>query len=143
MRVGGRSYRAVAWNAADGVVAWVEQRLLPYRFSVVASADPEDDTLPAKTGEHDLRSVMRLEREVGRPIADAPHASYSGETSYLVPHNARPLIALAALPAQGLRPAQGPGHRAVVFQVLPHTAGAAAELWGPLRKAHDKRNQIE
>ena len=49
MRVGGRSYRAVAWNAADGVVAWVEQRLLPYRFSVVASADPEDLAVAIET----------------------------------------------------------------------------------------------
>ena len=58
-------------------------------------------------------------------------------------NNAARLLALAALRARGLRPAQGPGHRAVVFQVLPHTAGAAAELWVPLSKAHDKRNQIE
>lgn len=58
-------------------------------------------------------------------------------------YNAGHLLALAALRVQGLRPAQGPGHRAVVFQVLPHTAGAAAELWVPLGKAHEKRNRIE
>jgi uncharacterized protein (UPF0332 family) len=82
-------------------------------------------------------------KNAARLLADARNASNSVETRYLVAYNAGHLLALAALRAQGLRPAQGPGHRAVVFQVLPHTAEAEAELWVPLSKAHEKRNQIE
>jgi len=49
MRVEGRPYRAVAWNASDGVVEWVEQRQLPHRFSLVGSADPEDLAVAIET----------------------------------------------------------------------------------------------
>jgi methylthioribose-1-phosphate isomerase len=49
MRVGGRPYRAVWWNARDATVEWIEQRLLPHRFTVVASGDPEDVAVAIET----------------------------------------------------------------------------------------------
>ncbi|MEO8008463.1 MAG: hypothetical protein ABI728_08090 [Betaproteobacteria bacterium] len=35
------------------------------------------------------------------------------------------------------------GHRAVVFQVLPHTLDAPADLWTGLSAMHDRRNAVE
>ena len=32
------------------------------------------------------------------------------------------------------------GNRYIVFQVLPHTLGLAAAVWGVLAKCHDMRN---
>ena len=53
----------------------------------------------------------------------------------------RPMIFLRG--GNDYRPAQGPGHRSIAFQTLPHTVGAAAEVWVPLSKMHDKRNALE
>ena len=39
MRVEGKDYRAVEWN--DAAVVWIEQRLLPHRFELISSRDPE------------------------------------------------------------------------------------------------------
>jgi len=41
MNVGGVSYRAVSWDAEAGAVYWIEQRLLPHRFELIRSRDPE------------------------------------------------------------------------------------------------------
>ena len=49
MQVEGRPYRAVWWNTRDATVAWIEQRQLPHRFAVVASADPEDVAVAIET----------------------------------------------------------------------------------------------
>ncbi len=44
MKVNGRPVRAVDWHgpAHGGCVRWVEQRLLPHRFELRSSQDPED-----------------------------------------------------------------------------------------------------
>lgn len=52
-------------------------------------------------------------------------------------------LSLAALRARDFRPGRGDGHRALVFQLLPHTVNASPELWVPLDKAHRKRNDLE
>ncbi len=41
MQVNGKAYRAVGWDAGEQAVFWIEQRLLPYRFELVYSRDPE------------------------------------------------------------------------------------------------------
>jgi hypothetical protein len=35
------------------------------------------------------------------------------------------------------------GHRAIIFQLLPHTLNAPAELWTGLSAMHDRRNAME
>jgi len=47
MRIGGKPFRAVNWEA--GGVQWIEQRLLPHRFEQVASDDPEDVAVAIET----------------------------------------------------------------------------------------------
>ena len=76
-------------------------------------------------------------------LADARRPGLSVQGKFQLAYGAAHALALAALRAQGWRPARGEGHRAVVFQVLPHTADAPPELWVPLDKAHRKRNDLE
>ncbi len=42
MLVEGRACRAVEWDATNGCVCWIDQRLLPFRFERRATKDPED-----------------------------------------------------------------------------------------------------
>jgi hypothetical protein len=46
------------------------------------------------------------------------------------------------LRANDLRRAQGPGHRAIVFNVLDATTTAPSSVCVPRGKAHDKRNKL-
>jgi len=70
-----------------------------------------------------------------------PHLSVSGH--FKLAYDAAHALALVALRAHDYRPAQGPGHRRIVFQSLQHTVHAPAELWRTLDKYHDKRNASE
>jgi hypothetical protein len=78
-----------------------------------------------------------------RLLADARRQELADETRFTAVYSAAHLLALAALRLSDYRPAQGPGHRSIVFQTLPHTVGASPELWVPLSKMHDKRNALE
>lgn len=75
-------------------------------------------------------------------LADARRESNSEATRFNVAYEAAHCLALVAMRAWDLRPAQGPGHRAIVFNSLDSTAGAPAAVHVPLSKAHDKRNKL-
>lgn len=75
-------------------------------------------------------------------LADARREGNSDATRFNVACEAAHALSLAALRACDLRPAQGPGHRAIVFSVLDVTAAAPAAIHVPLSKAHDKRNKL-
>lgn len=75
-------------------------------------------------------------------LADARRIENSQATRFNVAYEAAHALALAALRACNLRPAQGPGHRAIVFNILDSTTTAATATYVPLIKAHDKRNKL-
>jgi len=52
-------------------------------------------------------------------------------------------LAPASLRSAGYRADAARGHRAVVFQVLPHTLKAPKDVWTALSTAHDRRNAVE
>lgn len=76
-------------------------------------------------------------------MRDARRKDNSDITRFSIVYQAGHCLALAAMRARGYRPSQGAGHRFIVFQSLPHTAGAPTDLWLPLSKAHKKRNTLE
>ena len=78
-----------------------------------------------------------------RLLADARRQQLADETRFTAVYSAAHLLALVALRVNDFRPAQGPGHRSIVFQVLPHTVAAPVEIWMPLSKMHEKRNALE
>src|SRR3989304_4108618 len=89
------------------------------------------------------KEIAALLESAARSLADARRAELSDQSRFSLAYNAGHALALAALRACNYRPAQGPGHRAVVFQALPHTAHAPPELWVTLDKAHGKPNDLE
>ena len=76
-------------------------------------------------------------------LRDAGHATLSLSSRFSLAYDAAHALSFAALRAAGYRPDKSLGHRAVVFQSLPHTVGAPAELWGTLLRYHSKRNASE
>jgi hypothetical protein len=75
-------------------------------------------------------------------LADAKRRHNSEETRFNVACEAAHALALAAMRACDLRPGKGPGHRAIVFDVLDATTTAKASICVALSKAHDKRNKL-
>lgn len=75
-------------------------------------------------------------------LADAKRDGNSDQTRYNIAYEAAHALALAAMRACGLRPAQGPGHRAMVFSVLDATTVAPPKVCIPLSKANEKRNRL-
>lgn len=86
--------------------------------------------------------VQGLLASAGSFIADARRKENSEATRFNIAYEAAHAPALAALRANDLRPAQGPGHRAIVFNVLDATTTAPSSVCVPLGKAHDKRNKL-
>ncbi len=76
-------------------------------------------------------------------LTDAQIPALSAANRFKLAYDAVHALALAALRAQGYRPVSGPGHRAIVFQVLVHTAEASATLTSSLSRYHTKRNRSE
>lgn len=76
-------------------------------------------------------------------LNDAALAGISASGRFEFAYTAAHALALAALRANGVRPDQGPGHRAIVFQSLAHTIGAPEDLWSVLNRYHTKRNKSE
>lgn len=72
-------------------------------------------------------------------FADARNKSLSLESRFDLAYNASHAYALAALRFRGYRSE----NRALVFQVLEHTAGMEASKWRVLSKCHDVRNLAE
>lgn len=72
-------------------------------------------------------------------FADARNKSLSLESRFDLAYNASHAYAFAALRFRGYRSE----NRALVFQVLEHTAGMEASKWRVLSKCHDVRNLAE
>ncbi|HEX8407847.1 MAG TPA: hypothetical protein VF883_03215 [Thermoanaerobaculia bacterium] len=72
-------------------------------------------------------------------LRDAQRPELALESRFDLAYNAAHALALAALRWHGYRSE----NRYVVFQVLAHTVGLAAEQWRVLDAAHRKRNFIE
>jgi methylthioribose-1-phosphate isomerase len=83
MRVEGQPYRAVSWNARDGVVEWIEQRLLPHRFEQVASANPEDVAIAIETMQ--IRGAPSIGAAAAFGLALAWQRDASGFYSHWLP----------------------------------------------------------
>lgn len=84
----------------------------------------------------DAREFDGLLRSGYARLADARNPALSLEGRFDLAYNAAHALSLAALRRLGYRP----GHRYIVFQVLPHTLGLGPEVWRVLAKAHDQRN---
>lgn len=75
-------------------------------------------------------------------LSDAGNASLAPASRFNLAYDAAFALATAALRLRGYRPDDARGHRAIVFQALPHTIGAPMELWSALSAAHDRRNAL-
>lgn len=73
-------------------------------------------------------------------LADSKNINLSSPGRFSLAYDATYALALIALRLHDLRPAEGKGHRFIVFQCLAHTIDAPAEIWASLGKAHNKRN---
>jgi hypothetical protein len=76
-------------------------------------------------------------------LRDSRNPANSAAGRFQLAYGAAHALALAALRIHGYRPAQGKGHRAIVFQTLPLTVGADESIWVTLDKAHTRRNASE
>lgn len=83
--------------------------------------------------------IAGLLRSAEERLDDAGRAELSYSSRFDLAYNAAHAFALVALRRAGYRS----DNRYLVFQVLPHTAGMAAEKWRILAKAHERRNLAE
>ena len=83
-----------------------------------------------------------LKRAAGL-LTDAGNPALSPPSRFSLAYDAAFALSTAALRLAGYRADAARGHRALVFQVLPHTLDALAELWTALSAMHDRRNAIE
>ena len=72
-------------------------------------------------------------------LQDAHNAGLSADSRFDLAYNAAHALSLAALRSHGFRS----DNRYLVFQLLPHTVGAPAEVWRVLDKCHRQRNLAE
>lgn len=84
----------------------------------------------------DAQEFAGLKRSGLARLQDASNTALSLEGRFDLAYNAAHALCLAALRAQGYRPA----NRYIVFQVLPHTLGLGPEVWRVLAKCHEVRN---
>lgn len=92
---------------------------------------------PSKT------ELQRFIRHAERALADASLPKLSASGRFDLSYNAAHAVALAALRANGYRPGDGAGHRAIAFQSLVHTINAPAALASTLNRYHTRRNRSE
>ncbi|MFN0039052.1 MAG: hypothetical protein ACKVP2_06045 [Burkholderiales bacterium] len=83
-----------------------------------------------------------LKRAAGL-LSDAGNPTLGPASRFSLAYDAAFALATAALRAVGYRVDASRGHRALVFQVLPHSIDAPAELWTALSAAHERRNAVE
>jgi hypothetical protein len=86
--------------------------------------------------------VVTLLQRAAALLSDAGNASLAPASRFNLAYDAAFALATAALRLRGYRPDEARGHRAIVFQSLPHTVGAPVELWSALSAAHDRRNAL-
>jgi len=84
----------------------------------------------------DAKEFAGLKRSGMARLSDATNVANSLEGRFDLAYNAAHALCLAALRWRGYRPT----NRYIVFQVLPHTLGLGAAVWGVLAKCHDVRN---
>lgn len=75
-------------------------------------------------------------------LTDAGNAALAPASRFSLAYDAAFALATAALRLRGYRADAARGHRAIVFQTLPHTVNAPAELWAALSAVHDRRNAL-
>lgn len=83
-----------------------------------------------------------LKRAAGL-LTDAGNKALGPGSRFSLAYDAAFALATAALRMSGYRADVSRGHRAVIFQVLPHTLDASAELWTGLSAMHERRNAVE
>lgn len=92
----------------------------------------------------DEREIARLLESSDRALKDAPVAGLSTDSRLELAYRALMQAALAAMLANGYRPATSePGHHQVVIQALPKTIGMAAERVQVLDAYRKARNQSD
>ena len=84
----------------------------------------------------DAKEFAGLKHSGRTRLADAENPNIALESRFDLAYNAAHALCLAALRRLGYRAA----NRYIVFQVLPHTLGLGAAVWGVLAKCHDVRN---
>jgi hypothetical protein len=83
-----------------------------------------------------------LKRAAGL-LTDAGNPALGPASRFALAYDAAYALATAALRTAGYRVDASRGHRALAFQVLPHSVGAPSELWMALSVAHERRNAVE
>ncbi len=83
-----------------------------------------------------------LKRAAGL-LTDAGNKALGPASRFCLAYDAAFALATAALRMSGYRADISRGHRAIIFQVLPHTLDAPADLWTGLSAMHDRRNAVE
>jgi hypothetical protein len=92
----------------------------------------------------DEREIARLLESADRALKDAAVAGLSTDSRLELAYRALMQAALAAMLANGYRPATSePGHHQVVIQALPKTIGMAAERVQVLEAYRKARNQSD
>lgn len=86
--------------------------------------------------------VETLLRRAATLLTDAGSSALAPTSRFNLAYDAAFTLATAALRLRGYRADAARGHRAIVFQTLPHTVDAAAELWSALSAVHDRRNAL-
>jgi hypothetical protein len=76
-------------------------------------------------------------------LNDSKQPALSAASRFKLAYDAAHALALTALRTHNYRPSGEKGHRAIVFQTLPHTVSADVALWRTLDKYHTKRNALE
>lgn len=89
------------------------------------------------------QEVQALLQRAASLLTDAGNVGLSPASRFSLAYDAAFALATAALRLRGYRPDAARGHRAIVFQTLPHTVRAPTELWTALSAAHDRRNAVE
>ena len=84
----------------------------------------------------DAKEFAGLKHSGRTRLADAENPGIALESRFDLAYNAAHALCLAALRRLGYRAT----NRYIVFQVLPHTLGLGAAVWGVLAKCHDVRN---
>ncbi|GAB4468161.1 MAG: hypothetical protein OHK0044_09380 [Burkholderiaceae bacterium] len=86
--------------------------------------------------------VATLLQRAAALLTDAGNPALAPASRFNLAYDAAFALATTALRMRGYRPDEARGHRAIVFQSLPHTVGASTELWSALAAARDRRNAL-
>jgi len=105
-----------------------------------------DDLVRSGLLKREAPSKSELRRFIAhaeRALKDAAVPGLSASGRFDLAYTAAHALALAALRANGYRPGDGRGHRAIVFLSLVHTIDAPDTLASTLNRYHTRRNRSE